>query len=242
MHKLLLRFLFFTIAAFYCDYTVEAKELTINAGLFALVSEPAAISSNTPIILLLHGYGSNEKDLYELRSQLPANAIVVSARAPQAISDNGYAWYHLEFKNNGPVGDATEMLASIEKTEKFIAAIKSRYPAAKKVFLMGFSQGSIMSLGMALLHPGTVNGIVVLSGRLPEDIQQKVPAKTNYTTAIFMAHGTADKVIDISKACAAKTYLNSKGLQPEYHEYDMGHQILPAEMEDIKKWFVARLK
>jgi phospholipase/carboxylesterase len=233
--SLLLLLLLFAVPGFTKQY--EGK-----GCLYYLANEPDNINSTTPLIILLHGYGSNEKDLFDLRSQLPAQAIVVAARAPQTLNNDSYAWYHLDFSSGSPVGNPAEMMGSIEKVNEFIAELRNRYHSKGKVYLLGFSQGSILSMGMALLHPESITGIVALSGRLPEDIRKKATKHTGNKTAVFMAHGTADKVIDIALGRAAKTYLLECGLKTDYHEYNMGHQINAAELADIRKWLGNQLK
>lgn len=221
---------------------VSARQYEGKGCLYYLASEPDNVNSSTPIIILLHGYGSNEKDLFELRAQLPAQAIIIAARAPQTISPGSFAWYNLDFSKGTPVGKASEMLGSIEKVQQFIGEIKSKYSNTNKVYLLGFSQGSIMSMGIALIHPEKVSGIVALSGRLPEDILKKNEPQGKIKPEVFMGHGSTDKIIDVTLARAAKAHLLQCGLKPEYHEYEMGHQISGPEMHDIQQWFAARLR
>src|ERR1700728_1868366 len=57
-----------------------------------LAKEPAIINNHSSLLLLLHGYGSNEADLFGLAGQLPKEALVIAARGPYEIGNNAFSW------------------------------------------------------------------------------------------------------------------------------------------------------
>ena len=64
------------------------------------IYKPNHIKNDLNIIFLLHGYGSNEEDLFSLKEFIPSNHIIISLRAPISIGFNSYAWYSINFENN----------------------------------------------------------------------------------------------------------------------------------------------
>ncbi len=218
-------------------------QLQTDLALQYLVKAPKTVDSKTILIVLLHGYGSNEADLISLADQLPANAIVLSARAPITLRENSYAWYNIDGPN--AAGSHTdETFRSLGLARQFIdqAAKKYKIPALR-TYVGGFSQGAIMSLDIALTQPEQIHGAIVMSGRLQEEIKPKAVSTDRVNkVAIFIAHGTEDKVIPIGKGREEKAWLDSKHIRYEYHEYPMVHTISREEMVDIQKWFAMQLK
>lgn len=196
-----------------------------------------------PLILLLHGVGSHERDLFDLSPYLDPHAFIVSARAPNKLSPSSFAWYPVEFTATGPIIDAEAAEDSRVILLKFIAEVVAAYGVdAKRVYLMGFSQGAIMSLAVALTEPEQVTGIIAMSGRLLPEIQPKiVEAERLRDLPILMTHGLRDPIIPIGDARAASTYLSKLPLKLTYREYDMGHQITVESLNDIVAWLKNQL-
>lgn len=230
------------LAASIIAFAAKAQ-LQTGLALPYLAKTPKTIDSKTILIVLLHGYGSNEADLISLADQLPANAIVLSARAPITLRENSYAWYNIDGPN--AAGSHTdETFRSLGLARQFIdqAAKKYKIPASR-TYVGGFSQGAIMSLDIALTQPGQIHGAIVMSGRLQDEIKAKtVSADRVNKVNIFIAHGTDDKVIPIGKGREEKAWLDSKRIKCEYHEYPMVHTIAREELVDIQKWFAMQLK
>jgi len=62
-----------------------------------LIREPGIKRDKNPLLLLLHGYGSNEEDLFSFASELPEDYYVISVQAPYSLEPYGYAWYAINF-------------------------------------------------------------------------------------------------------------------------------------------------
>ena len=82
----------------------------------------------------------------------------------------------------------------------------------------------------------TFAGLVALSASLPdpEVLRPKLPSQRNQP--IFIAHGRSDSTVAMDTARAAKAFLEAEGYQPDYHEYDMGHEIPPMVLNDMIPW------
>lgn len=219
----------------YCQSAAVINGLALKY----MVHMPATKTPKPPVVILLHGYGSNEKDLFELRSFFPANYLVVSARAPYNVNGGGYQWFEKEIVNGKYTGVQQHLDNSRKSILKFISQIVARYKAdAASVYVAGFSQGAMMCYEVGLTSPHSVKGIAVLSGRMPESLQPEVkqtPALSKLQ--IFIAHGTADTRLPFADGKAANDFLVSKGLKPDFHAYKgMEHSISNEVMTDLVKW------
>jgi phospholipase/carboxylesterase len=186
----------------------------------------------------MHGLGSNEKDLFGLAAQIPDSFLVISLRAPYSYTQDGYAWYSVEFKGNQIIGNVPEMQKSKEKILKFISDLETKKLIdPKKIYLGGFSQGAIMSYEIALCKPEKVKGIIVLGGRLPDGLESRIAKKEQLKNLkIFIAHGTEDKRIDFKKAEEANEFLKKLGLKPSFNKYPIGHSISDQMWLDAMNW------
>lgn len=234
--------LFVVLALVMVVLRVAAQEEVLQEGLALkyLVHQPTEKSKKTPVIVLLHGYGADEKDLFSLYSKFPGNYLVVSARAPyKLINGQGYQWYEIPSGKAAHVPKKEQVALSRETIAKFIGQVVEKYSAdAKKVYLIGFSQGAIMSYEVALTTPGKVKGIAALSGRLIPDVKKNIPPDgVAKKLRIFIAHGTTDERISFADGRAAVEFLVGQGIEPEFHEYKgMGHTISNDELRDLVKW------
>jgi phospholipase/carboxylesterase len=202
-----------------------------------LVQEPAVASAHPPVIILMHGYGSNEADLFGMKDKLPKNFLIVSVRAPFQVAGNTYQWYRRETINN-------DLKSSSTLVQDFITAIVKKYNAdADRVYLSGFSQGGMMSFEVGLNAPQLLKGIAPLSGRMVESMKpQEPPSAALKKLRIFVGHGDADNRIPYSQAVDAVNYLKKLQLSPEFHTYKgMPHSINEQELKDLAGWLSEKL-
>jgi phospholipase/carboxylesterase len=191
-----------------------------------------------PLLILLHGVGSNEQDLMGLAPLLDPRFLVVSARAPITLGVGSFAWFHVQFTPTGIEIDPQEAEQSRLEVLKFVEAAISAYDAdPRHVFLMGFSQGCIMSLSAALTEPRKFAGVVGMSGRiLPEVLTKTAPPDQLRGLPILIVHGTLDSVLPIEHGRDSRELLAKLPVELEYIEYPMAHQVSQESMEDITRW------
>jgi phospholipase/carboxylesterase len=213
-----------------------SSSVTNGLALQYLVREPKVKEAKQKGLILLHGVGSNEQDLFSLAPQLPDDCWVITPRGQFTLGAGRYAWYQVDFSTGKPVINAAQEASSREVIRVFINEVKQKYNIAE-VYLGGFSQGAIMSYSIGLTHPGEVSGIIALSGRILDDIKPLVQRNADLQQLkVFLAHGVADNTLPIHYAKAAKAYLESLGISLSYHEYEMGHQINSAVVRDMEEW------
>lgn len=197
---------------------------------------------HSPLVILLHGYGSNEADLFELAEKFPAEFLVISARAPHTLSMGQYAWYALDYSSGEAVHDIIQAEESRLLLKRFIDEVSQEFAVdTKRIFLIGFSQGAIMSYSVALTFPSLVRGIGALSGRLSEQIKPIVNVEREVgeaKLAVFVAHGTLDKVLPIQHAREAKEYLEGLEVTLTYGEYAIPHTISGVLTQALIHWLL----
>jgi len=209
-----------------------------------LIRKPKIEVDKPSLLLMLHGYGSNERDLYSFANELPDELLVVSAQAPLSMGFGAYAWYTIHFEaDDSKFSDIPEALAARDLLIQFIDELQETYhfnPA--KSFLMGFSQGSILSYAVALSYPEKIKNIIALSGYVNEELLLKSQENVFYEKLDFYcSHGTIDDVIPVTWARKTKQFLENKNIKHVYQEYPVGHGVAPQNFTDFKNWMLERL-
>ena len=211
----------------------------MNLSLEYKIREPKIKLDKNPLLLLLHGYGSNEEDLFSFATELPDEYYIISARAPYSMQYGAYAWYAINFDaDENKFSDHEQAKISRNLIAQFIDELIQTYPIdAKNVTLIGFSQGSILSYAIALSHPDKVQRVVALSGYISEPILEENYLQNDFTKLkIFHSHGTVDQVIPVEWARKTKPFLEKLGIPSTYKEYPVGHGVAPQNFYDFKNW------
>ena len=205
------------------------------------IREPKIKLDKNPLLLLLHGYGSNEEDLFSFATELPDEYYIVSARAPYNIQYGAYAWYAINFDaDENKFSDHEQAKISRDLIAQFIDELIQTYPIDPTyVTLVGFSQGSILSYAIALSHPDKVQRVVALSGYVSEPILEENYLRNDLSKLkIFHSHGTVDQVIPVEWARKTKPFLEKLGINTTYKEYPVGHGVAPQNFYDFKNWLL----
>ncbi len=208
-------------------------------SLYYLIREPKILLDKNPLLLLLHGYGSNEEDLFSFASELPDNYYIVSARAPFDMMYGSYAWYAINFdEDENKFSDLVQARQSRDLIVDFIDELIAKYPIdANKVTLIGFSQGSILSYAVALSYPEKAQKLVAMSGYLNTEIAIENYTKNDFSNlSVFASHGTVDQVIPVDWARKTEPILKELGISIVYKEYPIGHGVSPQNFYDFKNW------
>jgi phospholipase/carboxylesterase len=195
------------------------------------------------LIVLLHGIGADEDDLFPLAPALDARATVVSIGAPHDYY-GGRAWFHIDFAPGGRViPDLAQARATLADFLQWLRAAPERYgtdPA--RTFLLGFSQGGMMALGALGAVPERLAGVVVLSSRFSTELLPATAAPGAIARVpLFVAHGTHDTTLPIAHGRGIRDAFQSTTGDFTYREYRVAHGITEEEMADVAAWIAARL-
>ncbi len=215
-----------------------------SLSLFHQVSPPRTeIAEKPPLLLLLHGYGANEYDLFSLAPYLDERFFIVSAQAPVTLGQMSYAWFSLDFTPDRVIINDQEVESSRRLLHKFIGELVETYQVDQRaIYLMGFSQGAMMSLAIALTYPHTASAVVAMSGRLlPQTVKQITDKDALIGLPVFVAHGNRDTLLPIHHGRETREILNGLPVELTYREYGMAHEVSVESLQDITEWLKQRL-
>lgn len=192
-----------------------------------------------PLVIMLHGFGANMKDLASLAPTIERQGYVyVCPNAPIPFDIGlgmvGYGWHPRRDEATAEDYQRAERLLN-----GFLDEVIEKLEATPgQVVLLGFSQGGGMTYRCGLSRPETFAGLVALSASLPdpEELQDRLPSQR--TQPIFIAHGRSDPLVSMDTARATRKFLEEAGYHPAYHEYDMAHEIPPMVIHDLVPWLV----
>lgn len=214
----------------------------ITTTLIHKIRPPAKTGpEKTPVLVLLHGRGTNEDDLLGLVDYLDPRFFIISARAPYRFQEGfgGYTWYDLRDIGSP---DLQQFDESYRRLIQFLADIKTGYPVdGDRIFLLGFSMGSVMSFAAALTVPGLVRGIVAHSGYIPENTNLSFTWNQLHGLSVFVGHGIDDPVISIEYGRRALELLKQTSADVTYKEYPIPHTISEQSLADLSDWLQKKL-
>ncbi len=208
------------------------------------ITRPSTLKENAPLLIMCHGYGSDENDLFSFANELQEELFIISVRAPYPMQPYGNAWYAINFDaNQNKWNDVDQAIDSRDKIANFIDDACVKYPVDKNnVTLLGFSQGSILSYAVALTYPEKVKNIIALSGYISQDMfETKAHSDVYSNLDFYCSHGSVDQVIPIDWARKAPEFLDARQIKNTYSEFPIGHGVSPQNFYELKNWLQTRI-
>ena len=209
-----------------------------------LVQVPASHNENSalkyPTILALHGRGSNEEDLIGLAPYLPKEVLWISPRGTFSLGPDAYEWFQIT-----QIGkpDPIRLANALNVIGHFIDEIIQTYPVdEKKLYLLGFSQGTIVSFSYTLTNPQRIAGVVAQSGYIPHESGLQIDEAGVKNKPFILTHGNQDPLLSVDWARRSRDTLQNLGADVEYHEFNMGHQVTAETLDVISMWLEKQLK
>jgi phospholipase/carboxylesterase len=193
------------------------------------------------LLVLFHGRGADEHDLYPLLDLLdPRRRLLgVTPRGPLSLPPGGAHWYAVR-----EIGypDPSTFLPTFEAVGGWLDGLwETTGLGAERTVLGGFSQGAVMSyalgLGRGRARPAA---LVALSGFVPTvpgfelDLESPLPR-------VAIGHGTFDDVISVEWGRRARVELEAAGAEPLYREYPLPHAVDPRFLAELEPWISAAL-
>lgn len=202
--------------------------------------KPLRLTQPPPVLMLMHGVGSDESDLLSLAQSLDPRFYVISLRAPRPYGSGGYSWFDLVWTETGVTGDLDQALESLGQVQQMVEGLPQMDPILRDspVYVMGFSQGAMMSLLLTLRYPQRVQGAVILSGRWPTGLD---PSPELEHVPVLVVHGTQDPILTIEQGREIRQRLEALPVILSYCEYEMGHTINPDSLMQVRSWLQAQV-
>ncbi len=192
-----------------------------------------------PTIIMLHGYGSNEEDLFSFAPELDERFLIISAQAPINLQPSGYAWYAITYQpGNKKFTNDEQALQSRDSICHFIDEVVEHYHAdPDNICLMGFSQGAILSYATALSFPKKVRQVVAMSGYVHHELLAPNYRENDFSRLrIYSSHGSVDQVVPVEWDRQTPKLLEQLAIEHQYSEFPVGHGVHPLNFEEMKTW------
>ena len=191
------------------------------------------------LLVLMHGVGSNEQDLFGLARLMPPQFHVLSLRAPYVLSPDAYAWFEFQVLPNGErqIDEVQERESRFLIREMIASAAQQLGVPPERVVVGGFSQGGIMALSLLLTKPETVRAAMVWHSRLLSQVVPQVAAPEAFEgKALWVSHGSADNVIPPSAAQVTRDLARTLPLALSGADFPGAHELRPAELQATVAW------
>lgn len=194
------------------------------------------------LLVGLHGWGANAADLAALADYLPIpgfKMLFPDAPFPHPYAPGGRMWYSFplsyDFRTEHDFVAQADLQESRQRLRAWLAQVgeETGIPL-ERTAIAGFSQGGAMALDVGLELP--LAGALILSGYAHCE-----PHPHEDLGSVLMVHGRQDPVVPITRAQAAREILKAQSVNLTYQEYDMGHEISPLVLQEIRS-FCGRLR
>ena len=205
------------------------------------VKESLTFDKNNKVIIMFHGYGSNKDDLFSFAKFMNPNFLIISIQAPIQMDYNSYCWWSLNLNNDMQLQmDVKEAKNSLNELNRFISAdlsVKYNF-GLNQVYLLGFSQGCMISYALSINFPKNYKKAVGLSGKIPHEIIN-FNEKFDYSNHnFFCSHGLNDQVIPIEIARESDRWFSEKNINHKYLEFESAHVINSENFEQMNLWLL----
>lgn len=196
---------------------------------------PPKKNSPSSIFILIHGWTGNEFSMSVFHQAATGNAYCIAPRGIIEIESEKYGWVDIRKNPNPSFSDfskvSRQLLGSIQT---LIRNYGLDYE--QKINLIGFSQGAVVAISLAIEFPEAFNKIALLSGFLPHDPPPNPPASIK-NLKIYIAHGTQDNIVDFIQAEMTYAYFSGFGVQTKLCQEEIGHKIGAKCVLNLKKFF-----
>jgi phospholipase/carboxylesterase len=191
-----------------------------------------------PAVFALHGIGYNEQDILSAVVDLKERFILIGIRGHLA-HNGGFAYYTL--KEYGKP-DRDKFDQSIAMLKEFIAFALGQYPVdPQQMFLLGFSQGAILSMSLALILGNSVKGVAAMNGYIPAFVKEEFAIKPINKVSFFLSDGEWDHIFPPRIGKENYEYLSQYAKSVQYKTYPSGHEISAENRRDVAAWLRSQI-
>jgi len=205
------------------DNSIRPQQIDAAAVLW---SAAVADRAGRPLLLVLHGYGSHEGDLFALAPHLPLQPTIAALRAPLPVGQ-GWSWFPIGVPGD-PVGDAHD--AAAVGILDWLDALPEQ---PTSIGLLGFSQGGAMTLQLMRHAPERFAFAVQLSGFIASSTHPGDERLAELRPPVFWGRGTLDPVIPEPAVARTQEWLPGHSTLTQGIYEGMGHSISQAELGEI---------
>jgi phospholipase/carboxylesterase len=211
-----------------------------------VVMDPPILKAATPVLVGLHGLGTNAEDFMDLAQMMDLGECrIVLPDAPLHLPGyppGAYAWYDFETHERSGIEKSRDHLFKV--FDRFMDDPNVRHldgdpKTSPPLIVFGFSQGGVMTLESGLNYPGKIAALISMSGYMPDPSKTLADPKLPKDTPILVIHGTYDDVVPVQGSREAVKELEQAGYKPELREFEYAHQISEESLETVA-YFIRR--
>lgn len=191
-----------------------------------------------PALFVMHGMGSDEQNMLGLVDGLKDSFFIFSIRGP-VTQGPGFAYFTIEGygKPHREVFDN-----AIKNLTSFIDEATVEYPIdPEQIYLLGFSQGAIASMTLALTLGNKIKGIVALSGYIPQFVKEEYTNNPGDRLSVFISHGEYDQVLPYEWGSANVEHFTQLEVPVTFKSYPEGHTVSRTNLQDFESWILEDL-
>lgn len=229
--------------------TVEqdgASTLSLPSGdvVFRVIRQGEPGETKPALIIGLHGYGQNERQMQSLVNVEPeASNTYISVRGFSSLDDGGYGWFPISAGETGLVFSEDDLGRALDRLVAAAPALAREVGAdPDHVFFLGYSQGATLSMSLALRHPDVGAGFVAFAGALLPNNSESEDAAPTSNAPVLIGHGTRDPSVRAQDVDRSVTALADAGRQVELQTFDVPHVVSAAGRRAIATWIDGRLE
>jgi phospholipase/carboxylesterase len=186
---------------------------------------------DSPVLLMLHGTGSNERDIASLAGALDPDAGILAPRG--RVQEHGMLRW---FRRHGEgVFDVDDVIGRSRELAGFIYEARNHYGLGdRQIIAVGFSNGANIALATAILHPEVLNRVIAFSGMYP--LGDRTAPATLADSHILALNGDADPMAPLASVSTLITELTLHGATVEQVLRPGGHGIEPGDLDAARNW------
>ncbi|RTE08373.1 alpha/beta hydrolase [Paenibacillus whitsoniae] len=186
-----------------------------------------------PVVFTLHGKGSNEKNMFGLVAPLAEDFIIIGIRGNLPLGA-GYQYYDLKSLGN-PIREMFD--EAVKQLEAFINDATEKYPIdPDKRYVLGFSQGAILSMTLALTMGDELKGIVALNGYVPDFVKAEYSLRSVKEVSVFISHGEYDSIFPVRIGHETGAYFKEQTSRLTFKLYPTDHGVSEENQFDFLNW------
>lgn len=223
----------------------ERKAHLIQMGGLDAVEIPSGGAHDLAVVCF-HGYGADMRDLAPLAFEVPVKRPCswLFPDAPGQLDWGGRAWWPIDVaafeaaQRGGKPRDLSqgEPEGMAEARRAAQAFLKESGVPPEKLVLMGFSQGSMLAVDLAMRMEASPAGVAVLSGTLVDAVSVKKLAPSRKGIRFFQSHGSVDPILGFLQALSLEKELTAAGWKGKLLRFEGGHAIPPDVLTALGAW------
>lgn len=225
------------------SHAEEDRTLAVEIKLYYDLQTPAAPAPH-PLLIALHGYGANKRQMMREARQLAPEGFAIAAlqgfhqHMKEPKEKGGPLRYGFGWLTNFHPEDSTA-LHHRALIDLIGSLTREGVADSERIFLLGFSQSCALNYRFAFTHTEYLRGTVGICGGLPGDWESsEIYQPTN--AAVFHLTGERDEFYPPERTREYASRLRTRAPDVEVRGYDAGHEIVPAMREDVRQWLHKR--